>query len=111
MIYLASPYSDPDPEIQESRYAAAAHYVAYHFRLGIPLLSPIVYCHRLSLERALPGDAIFWQFLNEEFVMRSSAVWVLKLPEWESSAGVTSEIALARRLDIPLHFKEPLANG
>ena len=111
MIYLASPYSSADPAIVQQRFEAATRYVAYYFRLGVPLLSPIVYCHPIARTHSLPGDALFWQFLNEELVMRSSAMWVLKLPGWESSAGVTSEIALARRLDIPLHFKEPLANG
>lgn len=111
MIYLASPYSSPLPAVQRLRFIQAERYVAYHFRLGVPLFSPIVYCHNIALQHSFPGDANFWKFLNKEALIRCSALWVLKLPGWDASAGVQWEIEIAQQADIETHYKEPLPNG
>lgn len=108
MIYLASPYSSSDPTIQQRRFEEAQRFVAYHFRLGIPLVSPIVYCHTLAEKYSLPGDAGFWRFLNNDLFLICDQMWVLKLPGWELSEGVVEEIQTAKRFSIPLYYKEPL---
>ena len=111
MIYLASPYSSPLPAVQRLRFIEAERFVAYHFRLGVPLLSPIVYCHSLAEKHSLPGDAAFWRFLNNDLFLICDQMWVLKLPGWDLSVGVAEEIKTAELLSIPLYYKEPLPNG
>lgn len=110
MIYLASPYSGT-PAQQRTRFEQTQAFVVYHFRLGVPLLSPIVYCHTIAEQHKLPGDALFWRFLNDELIQVCDQMWVLKLPGWDLSEGVAAEIQTAERLLIPLHYKEPLPYG
>lgn len=107
MIYLASPYSGTPAEHAE-RFVRTQAFVAYWFRLGVPLISPIVYCHQLAHDHELPGDAAFWQFLNEELIQRSSEMWVLTLPGWQESIGVQREIEQAHNLSLTITYKEPL---
>ena len=111
MIYLASPYSSPNPALEQHRFYETERFVAYHFRLSVPLFSPIVYCHTIARQYHLPGDADFWRFLNEEALLRCSKMWVLKLPGWQTSAGVKAEIAHASSLNVEIEYKEPLPNG
>ena len=60
MIYLASPYSDPDPIVREKRFAAACLAAASLIGSGEAVFSPIVHGHPL-VHYGLPAD---WAFCN-----------------------------------------------
>ncbi len=100
MIYLASPYSDPDPLVRKARYEAACDRAARLLGEGRLVYSPVVHSHALA-ERGLPGDWTFWAEHNRAMLERSSSLIVLTLPGWEDSEGVQAEIALARSLGLP----------
>ena len=55
MIYLASPYSHPDPAIREARFDAACRVTAEQIRAGQPVFAPVVMGHPL-VRYGLPGD-------------------------------------------------------
>jgi hypothetical protein len=55
----------------------------------------------------MPTDWSFWQRWGCSLLIRCDAVMALLLEEWIDSVGVQAEIALARRLGIPLQFVEP----
>jgi len=102
MIYVASPYSHPDPLIEEHRYLMAETYVIAAFKQRITAFSPIYYCHRLALKFELPGDAMFWKQFNNSMMRRADAVHVLTLVGWRESKGVQYEMMMAQELGIPL---------
>ena len=108
MIYLASPYSHPDPLTVEDRVHETERFVAHYVRQGYVLFSPIVHCHRLALNNQLPTSAAFWQTYNEAILRQCLAMWVLRLPGWAESKGVMMELQFAHLHGIPVEHKEPL---
>ncbi len=103
MIYLASPYSDPDPLIRKARYEAACDRTARMLQDGALVYSPIAHSHALA-ERGLPGDWMFWADHNRAMLQRCDALVVLALPGWQESEGVRAEIVIARSLGLPVHL-------
>ena len=97
MIYLASPYSNPDPAIRDQRYLAACRATVHLLLAGETVFSPIVYGHPLVL-LGLSGDWLFWKRHDDQFLLRCHEVFVLALPGWDESEGVRHEIDLAQRL-------------
>jgi Domain of unknown function (DUF1937) len=97
MIYLASPYSDPDPFIRDQRYLAACRATVQLLLTGQTVFSPIVNGHGL-VPFGLPTDWPFWARHGERYIARSDELLVLAMPGWEESVGVQAEIEIARRL-------------
>lgn len=108
MIYVASPYSSPDPVIQEARFKVVEYFTAYWLRLGAPVFSPIVYCHHMSLVHRLPGDFAFWGEFNRKMLERATDLWVLKLDGWQVSTGVQAEIKMALARNLPVAYHDPV---
>jgi Domain of unknown function (DUF1937) len=105
MIYLASPYSHPDPKVREARYNAALLCAANCIKNGQPVFSPISYGHPLNqIEPDLGTSAAAWREFNTEMLRHASQVIVLALEGWDQSVGVKAEIELARTLNIPIFF-------
>lgn len=96
MIYLASPYSDPDPSIRQRRYDEIVEAVAAMTSAGHGIYSPILHFHIPSVRHKLPGDFEFWQRINLDMIDRADRFWVFKQKGWKESAGVTAEIAYAQ---------------
>ena len=65
MIYLASPYSHPDPAVRERRFRAACSAAAFLLQAGHAVFSPIAHGHVLA-EHGLPTDWSFWQRFDRE---------------------------------------------
>jgi hypothetical protein len=106
VIYLASPYSHPDPLFREARFQAACHATAQLIRAGHSVFSPIVHGHPLA-RFGLPTDWAFWQRFDEEHVKRCDALLVLQIEGWRESEGVQAEIALATSLGMQVGHLEP----
>ena len=95
LIYLASPYSDPDPGVQRQRFLDACEAAAHLVRQGHLVFSPIAHSHPIAL-CGLPGDWVFWAAHNREWLARCDELWVLRLPGWSTSQGVGKEQGMAR---------------
>jgi len=106
MIYVASPYTDPDPAVREARYHAVCRQVAEMLRCGIHAFSPICHSHPL-VEYGVPGDWAFWREYDLKFLAMCDEVWVLMLDGWKTSTGVQAEIAMAMALGKRVVFVEP----
>lgn len=91
-VYLASPYSNPDPIIREARYIATAEVLMTMLKNGIWTFSPIVHCHELSKTWQMPSDAEFWKAYDRAMIDAAASVSVLMLRGWEQSLGVKDEI-------------------
>jgi len=98
--YLASPYAHPDPKVRERRYLAAMDVVVDSMVGGgdIVLYSPIVHNHPSSLRYDLPRDWEFWKKIDFPMLERCDTLFVLTIPGWEHSVGVTAEIEFAQQL-------------
>ena len=104
MIYLASPYSDPDPAVKQARYDAAVRAVGALMARGETVYSPIVSTHPVALACDLPGNWEYWERVDREFVRLCDRLVVLTLPGWRRSKGVAAEVAYARELGMPVDF-------
>lgn len=107
MIYLASPYSHPDPAVRHERAMAARHCTIWHLARHYPVLSMIAYGHELVRagvegDVVLPTDAGAWGMIGFPILRASSACWVLVLEHWERSTGVRAEIDAAYACGIPV---------
>lgn len=103
MIYLASPYSHPDPAVREERFRAACRATAALLIAGEVVFSPIVHSHAL-VEFALPTVWSFWERIDRAHLERCDEVAVLMLDGWQESVGVREEIGIARAAGKPVWF-------
>lgn len=106
MIYLASPYTHPQPHIMQSRYVQTVHAVANLIAQGIHIYSPIVHFHMVAMMRDLPKDFSFWMDLSYKMIDRADSVAVLKLEGWEQSIGILQETEYAVRKGLPVTYYE-----
>lgn len=119
LVYLASPYSDPDLAVVEARFDAVCHEAAIWMGRGVHIYSPIAHTHPIAMRGSLPTDWAFWQTYDRVMIDASAEVWVLALPGWRESKGVTAEIAIAEaagkkwRMIVPETFSEntPVTDG
>jgi len=109
MIYLASPYSDPDPDVRQFRYEAAEEFVwEQTFVKERFIYSPIVYMHNAGLRFGGATDAKTFAHANYlSFSKSASALWILTIPGWRTSIGTKLEYIWAKKLDRPFHFVDP----
>lgn len=105
MIYLASPYSHPRPDIRALRYEAVAAFTVAAMGAGHQIFSPIVYGHHIARTHALPTDAEWWRNFNETILATCDEMWVLKIPGWDKSVGVQMEIEFASSRMPVLHME------
>ena len=105
MIYLASPYSHPDPAIRDQRYLAACRATVRLLLAGQTVFSPVVHGHPL-VQLGVSGDWRFWARHDEQYLRRCDHVMVLRVEGWKESEGVQAEIELATRLGIPVVYAQ-----
>lgn len=101
MIYLASPYSSPDPLIMKTRFLLAEQVCASLIASGEFPYSPIVHCHEMAQKYSLPTDFAFWQRYNIDMLRRADKLFILMIEGWQSSLGVTYERDFAKACGIP----------
>lgn len=105
-LYLAAPYSDPNPAVRELRYAMTNEFAARLMAHGFAVFSPISQSHEIAryLAPALLMDHEHWMRMDLPLLERAGLLVVLKLPGWERSRGVDAEIRHAREHAIPTAF-------
>lgn len=108
MIYLASPYSHPDPAIREDRFQAVCRAAAALIRDGHAVFSPVAHSHPIAAY-GLPTDWAFWETQMRHHLETSAEVVVLTLDGWQESVGVAAEIAIATELGKPVRYLVPEA--
>ena len=108
IIYLASPYSDPDPAVREARFHAVCREAALMTHNGLAVFSPIAHSHNIALH-GLPLDWEYWKRVDHSFLALSASVVVLMLDGWRESTGVIAEIKWADELRKPVTYRQPIA--
>jgi len=98
VIYLASPYSDSNPLVQDYRHWKACIVAAKLIQAGYHVYSPIAHTHALATAGDLPHGFGFWREYDFWFISHVDEIYVLMLPGWDTSVGVMAEIEMARQL-------------
>ena len=106
MIYLASPYSDSDPEVREQRFEKVCQAAAGLVRAGHIVFSPIAHGHSIS-KFGLPTGWKDWEKSDRAFLVRCDEVAVLTLDGWDESEGVREEIRIAKEIEKPVQYVSP----
>lgn len=104
LVYLAVPYSHPDPDVQEARFRVANRAAGILMERGHIVFSPISHSHPIACAHELPRHWEFWEVQDKAYLSVSSALYVLMLDGWRESRGVTAEIEIARGHSIPIHY-------
>lgn len=107
LIYLATPYSDPDPAVREQRFVIVNRVAAVLMRNGLHIFSPISHTHPIALAGELPKGWEFWQGYDRAILDACVKVLVLMQSGWQESVGVTAEILLAEEMGLPIEYIEP----
>lgn len=101
LIYIAAPYSHPSPEVREERLRMVSYYAFTLHKKGIFAYSPLT--HDVNLAKFGIEDGFSqWEEFDLLMLSKCDRLYVLKLPGWEESVGVTAEIKKAKELNIPI---------
>jgi nucleoside 2-deoxyribosyltransferase len=107
LIYLASPYTHPDPAVMQERYEQTCIAAADLMRAGFHVFSPIAHSHSIAQFGNLPTAWEYWREFDLVMVEKCDLFLVLILPGWEESTGVFAEFTHAKRHNIRTMFYEP----
>ena len=108
VVYLASPYSHPDPTVRDERFQAACRAAAKLMLGGQCVFAPIP--HSVPIEEQFPEmqGFDFWMSMDLPILARCTKIVVLTLDGWEKSRGVKRELEYAHEHGIPIEFMEPM---
>lgn len=109
LIYLASPYTDPDPAVRQRRYEHVLNIAGRLIISGKHVISPIVHCHPIALAQELPTEFGFWAEYDRKLIRGCDEFWVALMEGWRQSKGVTYEVRIAREYRIPIRGLDPIS--
>ena len=107
LVYLASPYSDPFPEVEAGRFEAACRASANLMATGVFIYSPVAHTHPIHLHGDLPGGWSFWERYDRAILQCCHKMIVLQLPGWEQSKGIAAELEISKELGITVEYMDP----
>lgn len=90
-IYLAAPYSDPDPEIRQRRTELADHVAALIMKRGYVVFSPLSHSHRIAHHIGNHLSHDFWLAQDLEMLKLCDEMWILTIPGYSKSEGIRME--------------------
>lgn len=106
MIYIASPYSHPDPFMRTLRYRQVHKYTRLCMDKGETVFSPIVYGHEFTRDNDTAIPYQYWSEFNHQIILGCKLLRVLKLEGYKNSMGIAGEIAFATAHGIPVEEVE-----
>ena len=106
-IYIAAPYSHPDPAVEQERFELVTRAAGWLMRCGYAVFSPVSHSHPVAQSVDLPRSWWFWQAQDLPFMRVCDALYILALEGWEQSIGVAAEIAHAKTVGIPITLMTP----
>ena len=106
LVYLATPYSHPEPAVRQSRFEAANRAAAKLMNSGVKIFSPISHTHPIAEAGQLPLGWAYWQEYDRAILKCCHKIIVLKLAGWEQSKGVKGELDIAKELGLEIEYIE-----
>lgn len=104
-IYLACPYSHPDPMVRRWRVKQVDMKAAELMEQGNLVFSPLSHSHPISNYcRVDPTDHDFWLRQDLWILDICDEMHILCLPGWDESKGIGVEIEYAKSKGIQIIF-------
>lgn len=108
-VYLASPYSSPDPAIRHQRFIAACEAGIRLFDMGISAFIPVVQSHPIAERMGdRHADHAYWMAVDLPLLAKAAKLIVLTLDGWRESRGVADKIEFAKDRGIPVEYMAPI---
>ncbi len=107
MVYLASPYTHPDKQVQADRFLTvvkACGWLMVNATQVQMIYSPIVHTHPIADACTLPGHWQFWETCDKALLSRCNEIWVFCIPGWTKSTGVKAERKIASDYGLATRF-------
>lgn len=101
VIYLASPYSDPNPTVMAKRAEDVSFFTALLIGAGYAVISPVSLTVPLAKHR-IPKEGWYRYCLSLQKLCHE--LWVYKQEGWRESQGVRLELAFALGKGMPVQF-------
>jgi hypothetical protein len=92
MIYLASPYSHPEPATRQRRFEAVCKVAADLMREDYVVFCPIAHSHPIEIHGGIQGGWDLWALQDLPLLNLATELHVACFPGWEQSEGVTAEL-------------------
>lgn len=109
LIYVASPYSNPDERVRHENYLIVTKIVADLVSRGYVAISPITYGHILAEHTKMSTDWDFWMDFCLVLLGKCDEILVCNtMVGWEESRGVTAEIEFAKKNGIKVKYLNPI---
>jgi hypothetical protein len=106
IMYIAIPYSHPDPRVRELRFEIANFVSAKLMNNGKIVFSPISHSHPM-VKYGLPTDWKYWKSQDTAFLNMCSEFGIVKIDGWEQSKGVSDERDFMFNREIEIEMIEP----
>ena len=110
-VYLAAPYTSPDPEVSRDRVEIASIIAASLMREGYTTFSPITHGHNIAdhLPAKLAASHEFW--MHQCLPILANCDWLIIVPleGWRESKGIAEEIAFAQASRKPIFLYQSAA--
>jgi hypothetical protein len=103
LIYLAAPYTDPNPDVCEQRMAQFCIVDAHLCKQGLITVSPLSK-HWIKYHTNIPLTWDFWKTYSEKLMEKCDALYVIMLDSWDVSEGVLAEIELAKKMSLEIKY-------
>jgi|HubBroStandDraft_4_1064222.scaffolds.fasta_scaffold27933_4 hypothetical protein len=107
VLYLACPYTDPDPAVRQSRFETATAVAADFIRQGRIVYSPITMTHPIDVVLAGATNTLgsdYWVAFDEAFMEMCSEMVVVQLDGWQKSNGIKREITYFKERGKPIRY-------
>jgi hypothetical protein len=108
MLYIASPYTHPNPLVRRARAHCAAVITAELMRgaTGDWFFSPIPLGHEVAqhLPYEVADDHGFWMRWCRNALEEASALYLIPLPGWQESKGIAEELAYCDSKSLPVVY-------
>jgi len=107
-IYLGCPYSHHSAAVRALRFQMVNEFAARLMSQGQRIFSPISHTHPIAayLDDAFLMDHDFWMHQDLNILSLAEKLLVLRLPGWESSRGLKTEIEHATAHNIPVEYAD-----
>lgn len=106
LIYLASPFTHPDKDVERERFEAVAKCAARLMGEGELVFCPVTHSYPMHVLGGLCGTFEFWREWNLTILRRCDVLRVLQLDGWIESRGVRGEIEEAQLRGMPIQYLE-----
>ena len=110
VLYVACPYTDPDPAVRQLRFEIATAVAADLIRAGHIVYSPITMTHPIDILLAGVSNTLgsdYWVAFDEAFMEMCSDMVVIRVDGWQRSNGIRREIEYFTKRKKPIRYMDP----